>query len=257
VAVGWPAFAAAAIAIAVIAAGYLRAPRQRSPLEWFALVTAAGATAAIMRYSAFFYHYPDFPAPWLAITAGAAVGGLAGPAVGGLAGPLRDATRDTTRGTARGTMPRRVLAAVVALVVLAIAGIEARELAPAHEPASPQSVSAMIPAGSCLVADQVSFAIAADRFAAPSPGCPDVIDSLAVTLALSGGASPQGGAGRAPKVVAGWEAIFGQARYVWLSSGASTRIPWTAGLQSWFAGHFRLLTAFPGYGDSKLYVRDR
>ena len=31
------------------------------------------ATAAIMGYSAFFYHYPDFPAPWLAITVGAAV----------------------------------------------------------------------------------------------------------------------------------------------------------------------------------------
>ena len=31
------------------------------------------------------------------------------------------------------------------------------------------------------------------------------IDSLAVTLALSGGVSPQGGAGQAPKVVAGWD----------------------------------------------------
>ena len=30
-----------------------------------------------MGYSAFFYHYPDFPAPWLAIAAGAAVGSLA------------------------------------------------------------------------------------------------------------------------------------------------------------------------------------
>jgi alpha-1,2-mannosyltransferase len=252
VAVGWPAFAAAAVAIAVIAAGYLRAPRQRSPLEWFALVTAVVATAAIMRYSAFFYHYPDFPAPWLAIAVGTAVGGLAGTAVGGLAGPLRDAAR----GAVRGTLPRRVLAAAVALVVLAVAGIEARELAPAHEPASPPGVSALIPAGSCVVADQVSFLIAADRFTAPSPGCPDVLDSLAVTLQLSGGVSPQGGAGQAPRVVDGWEAIFGRAQYVWLSSSASTRIPWTS-LQSWFAGHFRLLAAFPGYGDSKLYVRDR
>jgi hypothetical protein len=240
VAVGWPAYAAAAVGIALIAAGYLRGLRQRTPLEWFALVTAALATAAIMGYSAFFYHYPDFPAPWLAIAVGAAVGSLACLIQG-----------------ARARLARRVLAAAVAVVIVAIAGIEARELAPAHVPASPSNVAALVPAGSCLVADQVSFAIAANRFAAPSPGCPDLVDSLAATLALSGGVSPQGGAGQAPKVVAGWEAIFGQARYVWLSGGAPARIPWTPALQSWFSAHFRLLAAFPGYGASKLYVRDQ
>jgi hypothetical protein len=241
VAVGWPAYAAAAVGVVLIAAGYLTGLRQRTQLEWFALVTAVLATAAIMGYSAFFYHYPDFPAPWLAIAAGAAVQSLA----------------CLIRGTAaRARLARRVLAAAVAVVILAIAGIEARELAPAHVPASPSNVSALVPAGSCLVADQVSFAIAANRFAAPSPDCPDLIDSLAATLALSGGVSPQGGAGHAPNVVAGWEAIFGQARYVWLSGGASARIPWTPALQSWFASHFRLLADYPGYGASKLYVRD-
>jgi len=241
VAVGWPAYAAAAVGVVLIAAGYLTGLRQRTQLEWFALVTAVLATAAIMGYSAFFYHYPDFPAPWLAIAAGAGAASLA----------------CLIRGTAaRARLARRVLAAAVTVVILAIAGIEARELAPARVPASPSNVSALVPAGSCLVADQVSFAIAANRFAAPSPDCPDLIDSLAATLALSGGVSPQGGAGHAPNVVAGWEAIFGQARYVWLSGGASARIPWTPALQSWFASHFRLLADYPGYGASRLYVRD-
>jgi len=241
VAVGWPAYAAAAVGVVLIAAGYLTGLRQRTQLEWFALVTAVLATAAIMGYSAFFYHYPDFPAPWLAIAAGAGAASLA----------------CLIRGTAaRARLARRVLAAAVTVVILAIAGIEARELAPARVPASPSNVSALVPAGSCLVADQVSFAIAANRFAAPSPDCPDLIDSLAATLALSGGVSPQGGAGRAPNVVAGWEAIFGQARYVWLSGGAAARIPWTPALRSWFASHFRLLADYPGYGASKLYVRD-
>ena len=241
VAVGWPAYAAAAVAIAVIAAGYLTKVRQRTPLEWFALATAVLATAAIMGYSAFFYHYPDFPAPWLAIAAGTAVGSLACLITGG---------------EPRARAARRVVGAAVAVVILAVAVVEARELAPAHVPASPASASALVPEGSCLVADQVSFAIAADRFAAPSPGCPDVVDSLATTLALSGGVSPQGGAGQAPRVVAGWEAIFGKARYVWLSGGVAARIPWTPALQTWFAAHFRLLAAYPGYGASKLYVRD-
>jgi hypothetical protein len=117
-------------------------------------------------------------------------------------------------------------------------------------------VSAFVPQGSCLVADQVSFAIAADRLAAPTAGCPDVLDSLAVTLSLSGGVSPQGGAGQTPKVVDGWEAIFAKAQYVWLQGGSSARIPWTPALTSWFAAHFRLIASYPGYGESKLYARD-
>jgi hypothetical protein len=242
VAVGWPAYAAAAVGIAVIAAGYLRGIRERTALEWFALATAVLATAAIMYYSAFFYHYPDFPAPWLAIAAGAAIGSLA----------------CLIRGTAPAAKTaRRVVAAVVAVVILAVAGVEARELAPAHVPASPASAAALIPPGSCLVADQVSFAIAANRFEAPENSCPDLIDSLAATLALSGGVSPQGGAGHAANVVAGWEDIFGRADYVWVSGGSSARIPWTPALQSWFAAHFRLLQSFPGYGASKLYARNR
>src|ERR1700733_6486474 len=138
VAVGWPAFAAAAVAIAVIAAGYLTKVRQRTPVEWFALATAVLAAAAIMGYSAFFYHYPDFPAPWLAIAAGTAVGSLACLIQGS---------------EPRARAARRVVGAVVAVVILAVAVVEARELAPAHVPASPASASALVPAGSCLVAD--------------------------------------------------------------------------------------------------------
>ena len=49
------------------APGALSAP---GPLEWYALGTLACTVAAVLAYSAFFYHYPDFAAPWLAISAG-------------------------------------------------------------------------------------------------------------------------------------------------------------------------------------------
>jgi hypothetical protein len=196
-----------------------------------------------LEYSAFYYHYPDFPAPWLAIAVGAAVASLAGL--------IRGA------GT-RARAGRRAVAAVAAVALVAVAGIEARELEPASVPASPAAVSSLVPPGSCLVADQVSFAIAANRFQPPSAGCPDVIDSLAATLALSGGKSPQqGGAGQDPGAIKGWESIFGQADYVWLQGGASTRIPLTPELRSWFNSHFHQVAAFPGYGASTLYARDR
>jgi len=242
VAVGWAAYAAAVIGIVFIAAGYLRGLRERTPLEWFALATAVLATAAILGYSAFFYHYPDFPAPWLAIAVGTAVGSLA-CLIKGSARPAR--------------LGRRVVAAAVAVVICAVAVVEARELAPAHAPASPANVSALVPAGSCLVADQVSFAIAANRFTAPSADCPDVVDSLAATLALSGGVSPQGGAGKAPNVVAAWEAVYSEAQFAWVSGNAKTRIPWTGEFAAWFASHFHPVAAYPGYGNSTLYARDR
>ena len=250
IAVGWPAFAATAAGLAVIAAGYLRGVRQRTVLEWFALASAVLATAAILWYSAFFYHYPDFPAPWLALTAGTAAGSLACLIQG-------DAPAARTA--------RRAVAAAVAVVILATGAAEARELAPAQVPASPPAAAALIPTGACLVADQVSFAIAASRFTAPGDGCPDVVDSLAETLRLSGGVSPQGGAGKDPAVIAGWKSILGQAGYVWLQGGSSARIPWTVGgagsppsaLSSWFAANYRKVAVFPGYGESALYVRDR
>jgi hypothetical protein len=227
-------YAVAVLAIGVLGAGYLQRPRERSHLEWFALGTAAVSSAAILGYSAFFYHYPDFPAPWIAIAAGAAVGALAGGAHGTL---------------------RRAVVAGTALAILAVAVLEGRDLAAVSVPDSPPAAASVIPAGACLVTDQVSLAIAADRFAPGRAGCPDILDSLATTLVLSGGVSVPGGAGRLPHVISGWETIFGQARYVWLSGVSQHRIPWTPELQAWFAARFRLVATFGDYANSRLYVR--
>src|SRR5262249_24736638 len=153
-------------------------------LEWFALATAAGAGAAILGYSAFFYHYPAFPGPWLAIAAGAAAGALAGNRA-----PVRMA-----------------LTAGTCVLVACVAVLEATQMTGMTIRANP-AVAAIIPQGACVLTDQVALTIAADRFTASQPGCPEVIDSLAQTLVLSHGKSPQGGAGSRPGVVAAWEAM--------------------------------------------------
>jgi len=239
--VGWPVYVAVALGIIVIAAGYLTEVRKRTPFEWFALVTAVLASIAILGYSAFFYHYPDFPGPWLCIAVGTAIGSLA----------------CLIRGSAgRARLSRRVIGAVIAVVILAIGAGEARELSAARVAASPAGAAALIPKGSCLVADQVSFAIAADRFETPTGDCPDVIDSLAITLNLTDAAWSPGSKTPPPaKVVAAWEAIFGKADYLWLSNGFPARIPWTPAMHAWFSAHFRLIAHYKGYGDSKLYTR--
>jgi hypothetical protein len=145
----------------------------------------------------------------------------------------------------------------VAVVILAVALLQAREIAPTRQPTA-QAMAGKIPRGACLVTDEASLAIGADRFAGQPPGCPDIVDSLAQTLALSGGTSIQGGASRMPAVVAAWKGRLSRARYVWLSPrGASwRRIPWTPGLLSWFTAAFRPASGYT-WGAGQLYVRVR
>jgi len=223
---------------ALIAFPYARWPRDRSALEWFALVTAVLAAAAILSYSAFFYHYPSFPGPWLAIAGGAAAGAVA-------------------RSLAQAERARRALTAAVAVAVLAVAAVEVIQINGVYVQGNPY-VADTIPAGACVVSDQVAVTISANRFTAAGPGssaCPDVVDSLAQTLALSHGVSPAGGAGKSQAVVSGWESIFSKAQFVWLTSGYQSRIPWTPQLNAWFHANFRLVRVFRNYVDSHVYER--
>jgi hypothetical protein len=229
---GWLPVAITAVGVAAIAAGYFTAPRGPSHLEWFSLATLVLAAMLILSYSAFFYHYPAFVAPWLALTAGGAAASLAGrPRL------------------------RRVLMAALAVVIAAIAVIQVAEVAPARV-TSGAAIGRLIPNGACVVTDETSVAISADRFASTGPGCSDVIDSLATTLVLSHGVSVQAGAAKSAAVVAAWQAILGHSDYVWLSGGNARRIPWTPALTAWFHRNFRPVgPSDPTLGQ--LYVRDR
>jgi hypothetical protein len=119
-----------------------------------------------------------------------------------------------------------------------------------------EAVAHEIPPGACLITDQVSLSIAADRFTNLPPGCPDIIDSLAETLVLSNGVSVQGGAQNMPAVVAQWQTWLGKADYVWLSPdhGSKRRIPWTAGLSAWFNANF-VKVGSNGAATGQLYQR--
>jgi hypothetical protein len=227
---GWLPILVTAVLAGVIAAGYIVQSRRLTQLEVLSLATAVLACAAVLLYSAFFYHYPDFPAPWLALSLGGAAGALAG--------------RPTVRAV--------VVRAFAVLIVL-IAALQIRETFPLQQTTG-ESRAFLIPVGSCLVTDQASLAIAADRFAGRPPGCPDIVDGLAATLVLSNGVSVQGGAKDMPQVVAAWQSWLGKADYVWLSPNNARRIPWTPSLYTWFDAHF---TKLGGYNviTGQLYAR--
>jgi hypothetical protein len=213
------------------------------PLEWCALGTLACTVAAVLAYSAFFYHYPDFAAPWLAISAGYAAGALADRG--------QKATAQSKRRSRSGLLTWVAGAFIVA------ASFQAWELSGQHAP-DVHADAALIPRGACVVSDEISLTIAANRFTAGSGGCPDVLDSLATTLVAGNGVSVQGGAKALPRVVAGWRAVFSRAEYVWLSGSSARRIPWTPELQAWFAGNFRPLRPPPGeVSEGQVYTRRR
>jgi hypothetical protein len=255
---GWPPFAVALVLIALVFAGYLSQHRRLSSLEIFGLVTTAAAVGAVMLYSAFFYHYPDFVAPWLALSAGGAAGALSriGARAGaGATDPDAATAGISTAGTATaGTaLLRKALFGFVGFILLVVAVFQVREVSGLRAP-DIYPDQAAIPPGVCVVTDQISLTISADRFTAARPGCPDIMDSLAATLVLSNGVSVQGGAASLPKVVGGWQSILGKADYVWLSPNNSRRIPWTPGLSAWFNEHFTRLTAYR-HGLGTVYKR--
>jgi alpha-1,2-mannosyltransferase len=232
---GWLPFAVTLICAAVLVLGYVWDPGRPSALEWFALATATLTVIAVLSYSAFFYHYPDFAAPWLALTAGGSAGALA-------------------RGLSGRPRVREGVVAVAGVIVLAVALLQAREVSGLRAP-DVYPDQALIPAGACVVTDETSMALAANRFTAARPGCPDVIDSLAVTLVSGNGVSVQGGAAALPHVVATWQSILSQAQYVWLSPNNARRIPWTPALSLWFSTHFQQLRPVGGRGFGRLYVQ--
>jgi len=232
VSAGWLPFALVAVLIAVVAAGYRLLPGRPTALEWFALATAVLASVLILSYSAFFYHYPAFVAPWLALTAGGTAGALAGS-----------------------RQFRRMFAGAFAAVILAVAVLQLTEVGPIGVSSS-AATGRLIPPGACVVTDSTSVVVAADRFSSPRPGCPDIVDALATTLVLSHGVSIQGGAAKSASVVAAWRAMLGRADYVWLSGGNARRIPWTPALTAWFRASFRPVGPYNS-GLGQLYVRGR
>jgi alpha-1,2-mannosyltransferase len=211
-------YVAALVLVAVIGAGFYLGRRAIAAAEWFALATAVLALAAILVYSAFFYHYPAFPGPWLAIVTGVALGQLC----------MRIHLNF-----------RRVLVGVLAVGLAFATVLQIAEVTPLTTSAGAAEFSKLIPPGACVVTDETSLVISADRFSASKPGCPVVVDALATTLVLTHGTSIQGGANSNVAALVQWRKILGKAQYVWLSPNHWRRIPWTSYQERWFNAHFK------------------
>lgn len=209
------------------------------PLEWFALLTMALIVIAFMWPPGFFFHFPAFLAPFLALSLSLPISRLLPGGDRARAGP--------------GWLATAVACVLIGVFAVIQAGSE-NALVPRVGPAALAAARRAIPPGACVFTDQVSFTIAADRFSSSAPGCSEMIDPLGTDYALTPGRDGLNGAGRFPAVVAMMRQAFGHAQFVWLAGRYNLRrIAWSPSLRAYFASHFtRVLT--DAKGDA-LYVR--
>lgn len=245
---------AAVLIVALVAGSYagawLLAPRALrrapflSPLDGFVLASSVVVVAAFLWPVDFYYHYAAFFAPFLALAVALPVASLVRAA-----GPVLK--RRSPR-LPFGAAVRWVIGA--AFLAMFIAAVVTETAAPVSDnPAA--AADRVIPQGACVLTDQVSFTIMANRFISSVPGCAPPVDGFGADLDLSSGHNGANGAARTPAVRAMWDNAFRHAQYVWLSSNpdrtsgagdtAGRRIAWTPALRAYFERNFREVSGSP------------
>jgi len=248
------ALAIIALAVASCVLAWRRGGQRPPLVEQFAYGSTVLIIIAFLWPADFYYHYPGFLAPFLALA-------VALP-VARLVDTLRPAPGEDARAqrAARWLAAWAVPASVVVLVAMAVVQVSFESsLQPPLAPTTPgltgdvvSQARQVIPPGACVLTDQASYAIAADRFVSSVPGCVPIVDGVGTDYSLSRGRSAATGAQRVPAVRALWLNALRHARYAWLSPQSFRRIPWTARpISVYFDQHFGPARGGP-FG---LYVR--
>lgn len=205
-------------------------------LEKFAVGSLILIVAAFLWSDQFHYHFAAFLAPFLALS-------VALP-VSAVVGDFRLASGREEAASSPLVWGGAALAGLAILVMAVVQfGWETN-----NYPHLSDSVTAaaerLIPPGSCLLADEVSFAVMTNRLVSDVPGCSLLLDSTGTNYAYSHGRDPETGAAAFPRVDAVWTYAFDHAQYVWLSRLSNHRVAWTPQLRAYFQAHFtRILNA--------------
>jgi hypothetical protein len=221
-------------------------------LDWFATVSAVFIVAMFLWPPQFHYHFATFLAPFLALALALPVSrllyGIQPAESVAVSWPSTFKPRDARRlGMAIVSMTAVVLT-VVALFQFRLVSQPVRILG-----RIPANIERLIPPGACVLTDTASVIVAANRFESDDPRCPQIVDSVGTTLALSYGLKPRTGAAKVPAVNAAWNQAFSNAQYVLLTPSNVRRIPWTPALKAYLTSQFTQIYESPK--GLILYVR--
>jgi glycosyl transferase family 87 len=247
--------------IVLVLAGALvvcRAERRLpAPLEWFAAAVAGLMVLLFLWPPQFHYHFVGFLVPFMAVSIALAASGLMS-VLRERAGEARAAAAwgapRERHGIARVLQMRRIFgrrdpqevlrwgASVLVMIGIVIATViqisYERTATSSITPTEIANVQRVIPPGACVLADQVSYTVVANRFWSDAPGCPAIDDGTGVNYALSNGLNTATGAGQVPAVENLWKSAFAHSQYIWLSFHHVKRIPWTPAITAYFHEHF-------------------
>ena len=234
-----------ALAVGTPVLAWVLTRRRPSQLETFALATTVLVTGMFLWPDQFHYHFAAFLAPFLAMAVALPTARLVEAVL---------ATRALSHETwLRWFVPGLAVLVIAGFAVLGISG-ETSPGAGIYVQMSPRVIAAvqrmqrLVPGGACVLTDQASYLIIANRFSSDVPGCSPMVDALGTDLALSGGLRPATGAGNDPAVAAVWRSAFGHAHYVWLTAQNGHRVPWTPSLRAYFGKRFAVILR-DGRGD--------
>jgi glycosyl transferase family 87 len=248
---GWCLAIAAFVAWCVIRGSLLT--RQGPPrLERFALLSAVLVLASFLWPPDYYLHYGWFFALFLALAVALPVARLTA------AGRSAVVSRMSGR---RLTSALLIVPVAVVLVVMTEVQIRQEARLTAFSPSA--LAQRHIPAGACVLTDNSTLTIVADRFSARAAGCSAMVDAIGTDYALASGRNGVTGAGRSAPLRAVWRAAFAGAQYVWIACPpaagtgckSNRRIPWTAAMTGYFSRHFRRVRGADAIGY--LYVRTR
>jgi alpha-1,2-mannosyltransferase len=201
--------------------------RLPAPLDCYALIGVLAVMLLFLWPQDYYPHYGAFEGPFLALA-------LALPI--GLLRPAQSSIH-LVAAVAVG-MTVAVLAAGVGLWQVG----EMTRFEPLVTPSAIATADRLIPPGSCVVTNDPSLTVVANRFVSNVAGCPSVVDSYGTFLALTDGWT----SGARPAVIRAtvrtWETWLAQADYLWIDpANISDELPWTPALYSYIVSHFRLV----------------
>ena len=241
------------VCVIVAQAGAMAITHRPPPtLDWFAMASTALIVAMFLWPPQFHYHFAQFLAPFLALSLALSVSRLL---YGAEPGEDLAVSWPRTSGPRAARRLGMGIVSVTAVALAAAAVLQFRSDAvytPVMGPV-PAAVGRLIPPGACVLTDQVSVTLLANRFESSDPRCPQMVDSLGTTLALSHGLKPGTGAATVPAVTAWWKQAFSNAQYALFTRSNATRIAWSPALKAYLASHFTQIYQSPN--RLTLYVR--
>jgi hypothetical protein len=226
------------VAVGLGAAWRAKSTQKVSSLAVFLSIMTVGVTVVLLTLSPFYTHYPYFlvmfAAPLFGLAVASAISALpasswricgrAAIALGLLVG---------------GIMSYRSVSS------FASSGTNRADTAASH-------LLWRVPANACVLSDEVSYALSANRLAAAYPRCPTVLDAYGTQLVERELTAGRPASVERRLLAAKWQRWLGESQYVIFSTDFTHRLAWTQELASWFKGHYvRLARA----GSATLYRR--